>query len=103
MRDFMTSWEVCNGFHNYLLNRLVFLLRVGSTTQQGKFMTNVISLKRLQAVQHQTGLVRSSLYALIKLGKFPAGIKITGARAVGWPSNLVDAWVNSRIAASTSA
>jgi prophage regulatory protein len=41
---------------------------------------------------------RSSLYALIKKGEFPKPVKITGARAVAWSSQAVDAWVAARIA-----
>lgn len=61
-----------------------------------------VTLLRRKAVEAQTGLPRSSLYALIAKGDFPAGVKLTD-KAVGWPSNLVDAWVSSRIAASAAA
>lgn len=56
------------------------------------------SLMRREQVQAQTGLCRSTLYALIKKGDFPKPVKITGARAVAWPSLAVNAWVQSRIA-----
>ena len=55
------------------------------------------SLMRREQVQAQTGLGRSTLYALIKKGDFPEPIKITGARAVAWSSLEVSAWVQSRI------
>ena len=56
------------------------------------------SLMRREQVQFQTGLGRSTLYALIKKGDFPKPVKLTGARAVAWSSLAVNAWVQSRIA-----
>lgn len=49
---------------------------------------------RLPKVQERVGLSRSTLYAKIKDGTFPAGIKLgTGARAVGWLESDVNAWL----------
>ncbi|OQW86147.1 MAG: hypothetical protein BWK72_18505 [Rhodoferax ferrireducens] len=62
------------------------------------FFPNHISLRRIESVQSQSGLCRSSIYALIKKGEFPKPVKITGARAVAWSSQAVDAWVAARIA-----
>ncbi len=59
--------------------------------------TQFASLMRRGQVQAQTGLGRSTLYALIKKGDFPGPVKITGARAVAWSSLAVNAWVQSRI------
>jgi prophage regulatory protein len=49
-----------------------------------------------QAVQSKTTLSRSSLYAMIARGEFPAPIKITGRR-VAWTETSVDDWIQSRI------
>ena len=40
-------------------------------------------LIRRQAVEDRTGLGKSSIYALIKSGKFPPPVKLS-ARAVAW-------------------
>jgi prophage regulatory protein len=49
-----------------------------------------------QAVQSKTTLSRSSLYAMIARGDFPAPIKITGRR-VAWTETSVNDWIQSRI------
>jgi prophage regulatory protein len=53
-------------------------------------------LLRLSEVKYQVGLGRSAIYEQIKLGKFPAPVNI-GPRAVAWPSDQIDAWIDSRI------
>ncbi len=60
-----------------------------------------IALIRRKTVQERTGLARSTLYKLISTGDFPAPVKITG-KAVAWPSDSIDAWISSRIAASST-
>jgi prophage regulatory protein len=57
------------------------------------------SVLRLPAVRARTGRSRSSIYADIKLGRFPAPIKL-GPRSVGWLETDVMSWLESRIAAS---
>ena len=64
--------------------------------------TNEARILRIKKVNERTGLSRSTLYLLIKAGKFPAPIAL-GARAVGWLSSDVEAWIESRIAASHTA
>jgi prophage regulatory protein len=54
-------------------------------------------LLRLTEVKHQVGLGRSAIYDQIKRGHFPAPVHI-GARAVAWPSDQIDSWIDSRIA-----
>ena len=49
-----------------------------------------------QAVQSKTTLSRSSLYAMIARGEFPAPIKITGRR-VAWTETSVNDWIQARI------
>lgn len=55
---------------------------------------------RLPQVQLRTGLSRSSIYNAVKAGTFPDRVAL-GARAVGWDSLAVDAWVAERIGAAT--
>lgn len=50
-------------------------------------------------VVSRTGLPRSSIYLKISLDEFPKPISL-GARAVGWVSSEVDAWIDDRIKAS---
>lgn len=59
-------------------------------------------LLRLPAVMQRTGMGRSSIYAAVKRGEFPAQVKI-GPRASGWIANEVDTWIKQRIAASRTA
>lgn len=51
---------------------------------------------RRPAVEHLTGLPRSSIYAEIKKGKFPQPVKLS-ARAVGWLSDEVEKWLQRQI------
>ena len=50
---------------------------------------------RLREVLGVTGLSRTVLYRLIKLGRFPAPLRLS-ERAVGWDSDGVEQWVESR-------
>ena len=51
---------------------------------------------RLPKVMSQTGLSRSTIYDLIKKGKFPSQINL-GPRAVGWVANEIVDWIEVRI------
>ena len=50
---------------------------------------------RLSAVLLKTGLSRSTIYALQKLGDFPASLKLS-ERTVGWLETEVDEWIKQR-------
>ena len=52
---------------------------------------------RLPEVLSTTGLRRSSIYAFIKKGVFPAPIPL-GEKAVGWIETEVFDWVSKRTA-----
>lgn len=54
-------------------------------------------IQRLPAVMAASGYSRSTIYLLIAQGLFVKQISI-GARAVGWPSDEVDALNDARIA-----
>jgi prophage regulatory protein len=54
-----------------------------------------------QSVQSRTTLSRSSLYAMIAKGEFPAPIKISGRR-VAWPERMVNDWIQSRIESTSN-
>ena len=54
---------------------------------------------RLPQVKERTGLSRSTIYGLIKLGKFKTPISL-GARAVGWLDSDVDEFIAERVKAS---
>lgn len=56
-------------------------------------MTEIIV--RLPSVQAITALSRSSIYDGISKGTFPKPIKLS-ARAVGWRTSDIEAWLNSR-------
>ncbi len=52
-------------------------------------------LIRLPEVERLTGLSRSTIYRLRKLGKFPEQVRI-GARAVAWWLSEILAYIRSR-------
>ena len=53
-------------------------------------------LLRLSEVRHITGLSRSSIYAMARIGRFVAPIKIS-ERCSAWPESKVRAWIQERI------
>lgn len=53
-------------------------------------------LLRIGEVETMVGLKKSSLYAAIRRGEFPAPVKLS-RRAVCWPASAIDAWIGSRI------
>lgn len=54
---------------------------------------------RRRQVEARTGLGRSSIYALIAAGRFPAPIRLS-AHTVGWLAHEIDAWIAERAQAS---
>jgi prophage regulatory protein len=52
---------------------------------------------RRREVEAATSLSRSSIYRLVAAGEFPAPVKLS-ARAVGWKTRDVAAWLESRVA-----
>lgn len=57
---------------------------------------------RLPSVTARTSLSRSTLYLKIQQGTFPKNISL-GERSTGWIESEVQAWIDSRIAASRDA
>jgi prophage regulatory protein len=54
-----------------------------------------IEIWRKERVLSVIGIKNTALYALLKKEEFPRPIKL-GARAVGWKSTDVEAWVEAR-------
>ncbi len=50
---------------------------------------------RINKVTDASGLSRSSVYRLARLGHFPKPVKI-GLSAVGWLSEEIDQWIAER-------
>lgn len=50
---------------------------------------------KLNEVAQRVALRKSSIYALIKRGEFPAPLHLTGA-AVGWLESEIDQWIANR-------
>ena len=61
-----------------------------------------LAILRLKQVKARTGLSRSSIYAKISEGDFPAQV-LLGKRAVGFVESEVEAWITSRIEARKAA
>lgn len=57
---------------------------------------------RIPDVEHQVGLKKSTIYALIKKGEFPTPIRL-GNRASGWLLSEINQWKQRRIAESRTA
>lgn len=54
----------------------------------------LVILRRKQ-VTERTGLPTSTLYALMSRSEFPRPVRL-GAKAVGWRSDHIEAWIASR-------
>lgn len=57
------------------------------------------ALLRLPKVEAATGYKRSTIYKLVKEGKFPAPISL-GERSTAWVSDEIDGWITERIRVS---
>ncbi len=60
------------------------------------------SFLRLDQVKQRTGLSRSTLYAYIREGRFPAPVTIS-TRCVAWVESEIDDWISQKIASRRSA
>ncbi|BDX17203.1 hypothetical protein MFKK_00130 [Halopseudomonas aestusnigri] len=54
-------------------------------------------IMRLPAVKAATGLGRSTIYDLMKAGRFPKGHRIAGSNITGWNSLEVEAWIAKQL------
>jgi len=61
-----------------------------------------LCLLRMPDVIARVGLRRTAIYDMVKLGTFPAPVKL-GRRCVAWPSDAVDAWVRAKVAGAPGA
>ncbi len=54
-----------------------------------------VAIERRPQVESRTGLSRTAIYAGMAAGEFPRPVRL-GAKAVGWRSDEIDAWIDSR-------
>ena len=59
------------------------------------------ALARRRQVEQLVQLSRSSIYAAVKAGTFPAPVRI-GARAVAWRISEIEQWLEARPLASAT-
>ena len=60
-------------------------------------------LLRLPQVMSATGMGRSTLYAAVQRGQFPAPIALADARISVWAESDVQRWIERQIAAARTA
>ena len=60
-----------------------------------------VRLLRLAEVERLTGYKKTQIYKLGAEGKFPPRRRLGGGRAVGWRSDEIAAWIDSRPVAAT--
>lgn len=65
-------------------------------------MTTSTTFLRRHSVEAKTGLSRSTIYARVKDGTFPAPVRI-GPRAVAWLESDIEAWQAAQVAATRAA
>jgi prophage regulatory protein len=56
----------------------------------------VPTVLRRRQVEAHTGLSRSTIYARVREGSFPAPISL-GAKAVGWLQSDIEDWIAERV------
>ena len=66
---------------------------VNGNNQKGTIMS--VKILRRTEVEQIVGLSRSTLYAMMAENTFPKPIKL-GKRAIGWPDNVIEAWIEER-------
>ena len=71
------------------------------TTSKEQQIENVRLIRRKE-VQAKTGLGASSIYAMMKQGKFPKAITLS-ERRVAWLESDIDNWIAERIASHKTA
>jgi prophage regulatory protein len=54
----------------------------------------VIIFLRLNQVKDRYGISKPTIYRMMKEGKFPKPVKLTGSRAVAWHRDSLAAWEN---------
>jgi prophage regulatory protein len=59
-------------------------------------------VERIAEVCRRTGTPRSSLYLMIKQGRFPKPFKLS-ERSIGWTSQEIDDWITARSASRPEA
>jgi len=74
----------------------------GGVGRKGSMDTKPEKFLRMSEVQNRVPYSRSTIYAKIQKGEFPAPIDL-GARAVAWLESDIDAWIASRIGESRAA
>ena len=52
---------------------------------------------RMTTLKAKPGLGRTTIYDLMKDGRFPKSRRIAGAHAVGWDSLEVEAWIAEQL------
>ncbi len=67
---------------------------IAAPRAQSAYVPNPSRFLRLPAVKDITGLGKTSIYGLIKEGRFPQPTKILGTRASGWREADVMAYVD---------
>ncbi|MCY1294724.1 Prophage CP4-57 regulatory protein (AlpA) [compost metagenome] len=66
--------------------------------EQGRRTTNQLRhIMRLPVVKEATGLCRTTIYDLMKEGRFPKCRRIAGAHIVGWDSLEIEAWIAEQL------
>jgi len=65
-----------------------------------KKIQDAFIILRRKEVESRTGLSRSTIYARIAAGEFPAPINLGSERAVGWLEAEVNQWIKLKISES---
>ena len=83
--------------HWYVFNFFGFHMNRTPTNQAAmlaKYAPNQRAFLRVKSVIQRTGLSRSSIYLMVKDGRFPAPLRIS-ARMVAWREQDVLQWMDS--------
>lgn len=54
------------------------------------------------AVSIETGLSPSTIKRMVDRAEFTAPLQLTGQRSVGWPAEIIAAWIKARVEAAAA-
>ena len=69
--------------------------KIGIAVKYGQILQPVTKMLRMPEVVDRSGYSKPSIYRLVKIGKFPAPVKL-GERATAWPEHVIQDWLDSR-------
>jgi prophage regulatory protein len=82
------------------LDNLVNFVTMFLSIAVGIAATGPLTIIRRRTVCQRTGLSGTTIWRLVRAGKFPAPIQLASKQSIGWIEQQVEAWIESRARAT---